>query len=173
MPGMVVQLAVRPLWSLIMGPGGTPYCTVADLAQYLPASVLNSTTVAQQTQACLDATEEADSFLRGRYALPLLAWGNDVRRMTAYIACYLLMTVRGFSSAAGSDSLITQRYYESKGTPGVPGSGWFPCIQRQSIHPDVTPSVTQPGDPVHDLPQVRTSQIRGWQQYRCGKPVVG
>lgn len=156
-----------------MGPSGAPYVTVPQLGQYLPAATLNLATAAQQLQACLDATEEADSYIRGRYALPLLGWGNDLVRYTAYIAVYLLMTGPiGLAPQAGADSNITTNYYRAVGWPDRPGSGWFPGIQRQAIHPDVSPTVNQPGDPGHDVPQVITSQQRGWNQ-RFGTPRTG
>ncbi len=151
-----------------------PYCTPTNLAQYLPAAVLSLTTNAQQLQACADASQEADSYMRGRYSLPLLAWGNDVTRYTSWIACYLLAQLIGFSPQAGSDKLIVERYYQAVGWPDRAGTGWFPGIQRQAIHPDVTPSVNPLNDPVTGLPQVRTSQQRGWQQFNGrGKPVIG
>ena len=148
------------------------YCSPANLAQYLPASVLSRSTNAQQLQACADASEEADSYLRGRYALPLDAWGNDVTRYTSWIACYLLMTLIGFTPQAGSDKFIVERYYQAVGWPDRPGTGWFPGIQRQAIHPDVTPAQPQPGDAVHDVPQVLTTQQRGWQTFSGGKPTI-
>jgi len=156
-----------------VGPDGSPYVEPAQLAQYIPVATLNLATSEQQLQACLDASEEADSYLRGRYALPLQAWGNDLTRYTAYIAIYLLMGgAVGFAPQAGSDSNITQNYYRAVGWPDRAGTGWFPGIQRQAIHPDVTPAVGQPGDPVHDVPQVFTSQQRGWSQ-RFGRPRIG
>src|SRR5260221_6203428 len=91
------------------------YCTPANLAQYLPAAVLSLTTNAQQLQACDDASEEADSYMRGRYALPLLAWGSDVTRYTSWIACYLLAQLIGFAPQAGSGQLIVERYYQAGG----------------------------------------------------------
>jgi phage gp36-like protein len=149
------------------GPLGVPYVTPADLPQYLPAATLNLATADEQMQACLDATEEIDSYFRGRYALPLLDWGNDVRRFTGYIAVYLLMTGPiGLAPQAGSDSNITQNYYRAVGWPDRVGTGWGPGVQRQMIHPDVTPTVAQPGDPVHDVPQVMTSPLRGWNNPR-------
>ena len=155
-----------------MGPGGTPYVVYTQLAQYGPAATLNLATIAQQQQACLDATEEADSYIRGRYELPLLAWGNDVTRYTAYIAWYLLMGTIGWAPQAGADANITTNYYRATGWPDRPGTGWFPGVQRQNIQPDVTPSTPQPGDAVHDVPQVFTSQQRGWSQ-RFGPQRIG
>jgi phage gp36-like protein len=148
------------------------YCTPANLAQYLPAAVLSLTTNAQQLQACDDASEEADSYMRGRYTLPLLAWGTDVTRYTSWIACYLLCQLIGFAPQAGSDRLIVERYYQAVGWPDRAGTGWFPGIQRQAIHPDVTPTIAVGADAVHDLPQVRTAPQRGWQQTVNGKPVI-
>lgn len=150
------------------------YCTPANLAQYLPASVLNLATNAQQLQACTDASEEADSYLRGRYSLPMLAVGSDVTRYTSWIACYLLCQLIGFAPQTGSDKLIVERYYQAVGWPDRAGTGWFPGVQRQAIHPDVTPTINPQDDPITGLPQVQTSQQRGWQQTgRNGKPVVG
>ena len=148
------------------------YCTPTNLAQYLPQSVLNLATSAQQLQACADASEEADSYMRGRYALPLSAWGSDVTRYTSWIACYLLCQLIGFAPQAGSDRLIVERYYQAVGWPDRAGTGWFPGVQRQAIHPDVTPAIAPGSDPVRDLPQVRSQPMRGWQRTINGKPVV-
>ena len=156
------------------GPGGAPYCEYTQLLQYLPAATLNQATIAQQQQACLDATEEADSFIRGRYQLPLLVWGNDLTRYTAYIAIYLLMSGPiGWAPQAGSDRNIEVNYYRAVGWPERPGTGFFPGIQRQSVQPDVTPSATVGQDPGHDAPQVRSLPVRGWQQVRNGRSVIG
>jgi hypothetical protein len=155
-----------------MGPGGTPYVLYTELAQYGNATMLNLATVPQQQQACLDATEELDSYFRGRYALPLLAWGTDVKKFTAYIAIKNIAELVGYAPQAGSDSNIRSQYYQVVGWPDRPGTGWGPGVQRQAIHPDVTPSVAQPGDAVHDVPQVFTSQQRGWNQ-RFGPQRVG
>lgn len=148
------------------------YCTPADLAQFLPAAVLNLTSGAQQLQACSDATEEANSYMRGRYQLPLVDWGSDITRYTSWIACYLLAQLIGFAPQAGSDKLIVERYYQAVGWPDRAGTGWFPGIQRQAIHPNVTPSVPSTQSATYQLPQVRTAQLRGWNQTRNGKPVV-
>src|SRR5260221_10090650 len=98
-----------------MGPGDTPYCVREDLSQYLPSQVLTLATTAQQDQACLDATQEMDSYFRGRYSLPLLAGGSDVRRFTAWIACYILVQLIGHAPQAGSDQQLTERYYKAVG----------------------------------------------------------
>jgi Protein of unknown function (DUF1320) len=157
------------------GPGNAPYVTPDQLSNYIPASVLGLATAQQQQQACMDATEEADSYMRGRYALPLLDWGTDVTRYTAYVAVYLLMSgAVGFAPQAGADKNVTLNYYRAIGYPDRPGSGWFPGVQCQKIQPDVTPSIPVGQDPGHDAPQVSSDQPRGWQQFtRNGRPCVG
>jgi hypothetical protein len=157
------------------GPGGVPYVEYTDLPQYLAPQVLNLATVVQQQQACIDATEEMDSYIRGRFTLPLLDWGGDLRRFTAYIAIYLLMSGPiGWGATGGNpDANITTNYYRAVGWPDRPGSGWGPGVQRQAVHPDVTPTIPVGQDGIHDAPQVSSQAPRGWQQMRCGKPVVG
>lgn len=157
------------------GPGGAPYVDYTLLPNYAPAAMLSLATPAQQQQACIDATEEMDSYIRGRYALPLMAWGNDLTRFTAYIAIYLLaMGPIGMAAQAGSDANITNNYYRAVGWPDRPGTGWAPGVQRQAIQPDLTPSIPVGADPGHDAPQVSCQQPRGWYQFgRNGKPVVG
>lgn len=158
------------------GVGGQSYCAPSDLLNYLPAATLNLATLTQQQAACDSATSTADGFLNGRYAMPLLAWDQELTRYTAYVAIYeMLSGAVGFAAQAGSDQVISRRYCEAVGgtIDGVKYEGWFPRIQRQALHPNITPSVPLGSDPVHDLPQVSSNAPRGWQQFRNGKPVIG
>ena len=157
------------------GPGGQPYCMPSDLLNYLPAATLGLATPTQQLQACNDATEQMDSIaFRPRYTLPLLAWGSDVRRMTAYVAIWLLMNGPiGLAPQAGSDENIRTNYYSAVGWPDRPGTGWGPGVGRQAIQPDVTPSIAVGQDPTCNAPQVSSDPPRGWAQFRGGKPVIG
>jgi len=157
------------------GVNGAPYVEYTDLPKYLPVQVLNLATVVQQQQACIDATEEIDSYIRGRFQMPLLDWGTDLRRMTGYVAVFQLMSgVIGWGATGGNpDQNITTNYYRAVGWPDRPGSGWAVGVQRQAIQPDVTPSIPVGQDRIHDAPQVSSQAPRGWQQMRRGKPVVG
>src|ERR1700678_4126417 len=131
------------------------YCQPSDLTNTgINPLALTNVLSSQQTAACIAASERADSYMRGRYALPLSQWGQDVTMMTAYIAVYLLMAARGYNPASSSDVTIRQNYEDA--------IKWFEGVQRQNVHPDVTPAIAQPGDPTHDLPQVQTSPQRGW-----------
>lgn len=148
------------------------YCTPADLVLYaINPLALQGIPMPTQTAACIAASERADSYLRGRFALPLQSWGTDLRMMTSYVAVYLLMSARGYMPDAGADSRIQQNYYEAIGFPDRPGSGWFPGIQRQAIHPDVVQAAVTA--PAYSLPQVLTggptaAPIRGWTTTRAG-----
>jgi phage gp36-like protein len=153
----------------VPGPGGTPYVTQAQLSNYWPAPAFNGITIAQQDQACLDATGEVDGRISGRYQMPLLAWGNELTKVTAWIAIYLCFSTRGFNPQNGSDRTIQDRYWEMVGNPNVPGSiGWLDKVQRQSIHPDITATVPPNQSPTYNLPQVYSGIPRGWTRLPGG-----
>jgi hypothetical protein len=153
------------------GVNGAPYVTQPQLANYWPAAAFNGITVAQQDQACLDATGEVDGRISGRYQMPLLAWGNELTKVTAWIAIYLCFSTRGFNASSGGDRAIQERYWELVGNPNVPGSiGWLDKVQRQSIHPDITATVPPSQSPIYGLPQVFTSAPRGWTRGGTGCP---
>ena len=165
--------------------GGLPYVQYSSptgpgyLAQYIPAQVLALATPAQWQQACLDATELADSNLRGRYTLPCIAVGNDIMSRTAAMVYYLVMDrIIGWAGQAGSDRNVRRGYAEAMGgpdpdNPGYIHPGWFPGIQTQRIHPDITIAPPEPGDPIHDVPQVLTTAPRGWTNRYASPPRVG
>ena len=142
------------------------YCSPSDLTTTgINALAFQDVPVPDQTDGCQKASDLADSYMRGRYALPLVAWGADITYRTAQIAVFLILSGRGYNPSAGADSTIRQNYEDA--------IAWFEGVQRQAVHPDVTPAVAQPGDPVHDLPQVRSQPQRGWAQFSgSGTPSV-
>ena len=123
------------------GPNNAPYITPAELAQYLQPQVLGLATSAQVLQACSDATNRADGYMNGRYAMPLLTWPSDVTQNTAYIAVYLLLGLIGYAAQAGSDSLYERNFYIAIGGGPFKEPGYFPGIQAQRVHPNVTPTI--------------------------------
>ena len=157
--------------------GGLPYVTAAQLPLYGPQAALNLASSPQATQACLDASELADGFMRGRFPMPLVAVGNDIVRYTAYIAWALIMGTVGFAVQGADVNIIRNDLSARGGTDPKTGArviGWFEKVQRQEVQPDVTLSTPSGSDPGHDAPQVMSQPLRGWQQVnRCGKPVVG
>ena len=145
---------------------GSQYCNPSDLTTYgINPIALSDVSLPEQTAACVAASERADSYMRGRYSLPLLSWGQDVTMMTAYVAVYMLMSARGYNPSAGADDMIRVRYEDA--------IKWFEGIQRQNTHPDVTPSVALGQNAGPDLPQVRTSPQRRYQEFSgSGTPSV-
>lgn len=159
---MVVCLALGSF-----GPVVSQYCQPSDLVLYgLPAQAIAPIPGATQTAQCIAASELADSYLRGRYPLPLTAWGVDLTMKVSYVASYLLLAQRGYNPAAGADPLIKLRYDDA--------IRWFEGIQKQAVHPDVTSTPSPQNDPTYGLPQVHSSQPRGWgTNNSSGTPTIG
>jgi hypothetical protein len=120
----------------------------------------------------------ADGYLRTRYGYgggqPFIvqAVGSEVVMYVAWIAIYLLFSTRGFNSTSGGDAEILRRFHFAAGDPAHPGSGWFPGVGSQRITPDITPLTPVGQNPQADLPQVSSQPLRGWAQFRGGRPVI-
>lgn len=80
------------------------------LAMGIASTALASITSGTRDQARAAASDLALSYVAKRYKLPLVSWGNDLRRAVAHIAAYDLLCARGFNPAAGSDDSIKQRH---------------------------------------------------------------
>lgn len=143
------------------------YCTPSDLVLYaIPATAITAQiTNGMQVAACIAASGEADSYMRARYPLPIIGssagagiFDPALVRHVAYIAAFSLMSQRGFQGG-GADQMIRENYYKAIGWPNVAGSGFFPGVERQHIHLDVTgPTVAAPS---FNLPQVWSRPPRG------------
>lgn len=139
------------------------YVQPADLGLYINPLSLTDVDAATQVQACNDASETANSYLRARFPVDRTAptsVGSDVKRYTAYIAIRQLMVQRGYNPAAGADSAIESNYRDAVGYPDRPGSGWFPAVARGAIQPDIV--FPTPPSPTFQLPQVYSRPPRGW-----------
>jgi phage gp36-like protein len=139
------------------------YVTAAQLGLYVNPLSLVDIAANVQTQACADATETANSYLRGRYPVDKtapLSVGSDLQRYTAYIAVRQLLVQRGYNPSAGPDSAIESNYRDAVGYPDRIGSGWFPGVARGAIQPDI--QFPTPPPPTYQLPQVFSRPQRGW-----------
>ena len=126
------------------------YASPADLVVHgLPATALGALTVAQQNAALDAASKIVDSKLRGRYALPLVAWGTEITQATCKIAAYELLNIRGYNPASGADVNVSDRY--------LAAMHWLDQVQRQAAHPDVTPQPSQ--TPNFNSPTVISSSM--------------
>ncbi len=129
------------------------YAVIADLTSYgIPASALATISDDIKTSALDAASERVDGYLRSRYRLPLVSWGNDIREATVVIALWIILNRRGFMPSAGSDITIRERYEDTL--------AWLKSCARQEIQPDVKPSDT---DDLRTLaPRFILKQPRGW-----------
>jgi phage gp36-like protein len=145
---------------------GSLYCAVADLTTIgINPISLQDVSLAAQQEAIVTASAMIDDHIAGRYQLPLLAWPDSFKYHTAKLAVYVILSARGYSPDAGADPLWK--------VDGEKAIEWAKGIQRQAIHPQVTPSAPSPGNATYDLPQVQTSPQRGWNWYGPGTPRVG
>lgn len=138
------------------------YATPTDVFTFaLPPKALPAdVTPTQQNEACIAASAEADSHMRGRYSLPILgSLGGGVGvfdpalvKNVAYIAAHILMTRRGFAALAGSPDDAINRNYDA-------AIAFFSGVQRQNIHLDVIETAAT--SPNYQLPQVRSHTPRG------------
>jgi hypothetical protein len=98
--------------------------------------------------------------------LPVLAYPPSVTYHAAQIAVFYCLKTRGYNPESGADSLIKQ--------DAEAAEKWFEKIARQTITvAGLVWAVNQPGDPVHDLPQVISQPQRGWSTFSAsGRPSI-
>lgn len=109
------------------------YASLTDLVNYgLPATALANLTTGQQQAAVDDASDIVNSYLNGRYQLPLLQWDTSITQATCVIAAYNLLSIRGYNPASGADVNIKSRYDHA--------ISWLEQVQRQAAHPIVVQS---------------------------------
>jgi len=140
------------------------YATEADLYTYgAPQQAFGQLLLATKLAALQSASEIVDTYLRGRYSLPLLAWDISVTEATSRIAAYNLLNIRGYNPASGSDVNLETRYNQA--------IDWLKLVQKQQAHPNVTPQPNNVPDwnqpvvlssSVVNLGTGATARKRGW-----------
>jgi phage gp36-like protein len=85
---------------------GSQYIQLADVTA--PGA-----TSAQVQNAILDASGEADSYIKKRYTLPLLKWGNDLRSAVRRMARYYALGDRGFDPTKAADQAVVSQYRDA------------------------------------------------------------
>lgn len=140
------------------------YASAIDLTTYgLPSTAIGNLTPTQVSAALTEASSRVDSFLRGRFALPLVAWETDITQATCAIAAYNLLSIRGYNPGSGADVNIRDRYLDTL--------RWLSQVQKNMAHPNITPAAAQSAgyaqpnittSSVISLSSGRTARNRGW-----------
>jgi phage gp36-like protein len=141
------------------------YASLDDLVRYGAPATAFATLTTDQKQAALNAAaDEVDRHIRARYPLPLVAWDASITEITAVIATYRLMDIRGLKpGSSGTDNQYEARYNRALRQ--------LELIQKQQLHPDVTPQpsmATRTEQPavftssVVNLSTGESAHSRGW-----------
>ncbi len=80
------------------------------LAMGIASDALASIALSVRDIARASASGLALSQVKKRHLLPLIQWGDDLKRAVVHIAAYDLLTTRGFNPQAGADVAIRDRY---------------------------------------------------------------
>lgn len=133
------------------------YAAPADLfALGIPQATLASVpsdTIARSLEA---ATDRLDRSIGAQKTLPLISWGDDIRRDCAVLAAFEALTVRGVNPT-GSEAWFLQRYRELVGAPGNTGD-----LTRMARGEFVLQVVDSSPDEVIGGAEVWTDHRRGW-----------
>jgi len=83
------------------------YLTEADYLELeLPDGTLDALAAGTIDAAIAWASSLANGYLRKRYTLPLISWGDDLRQQVAALATWQLMRKRGFQPGSGADESV-------------------------------------------------------------------
>ena len=145
---------------------GSQYCFPADVSTYgVNAIALIDIPTATLNAQCIAASAMIDDYIGGRYPLPLLSWPASFTMRAAQITAYIALKSRGYDPDAEADKQWVADYKDA--------IEWCKGIQRQEIHPQVQVTQPSPGNPTYDLPQVSSSEPRGYAQVSpSGRPVI-
>lgn len=129
---------------------GSIYATRTDLyANGLPITAKGPVTDAQIDATLVAASAFIDSKLRGRYPLPLLAWGTEITEACCALSAEKVLTIRGWNPLNPGEAAIVKRADDVR--------TWLDQVQRSAAHPDVTTSSA--GAVAYQSPKVLSSSV--------------
>lgn len=134
----------------------TQYATTTDLARLgLASGALSRFPSDAQTAALVAASAYADGYLRAKpFALPLTAWGDDLRGAVCAIAAAELAITHGWNPEDPANKAILDRADRAR--------AWLRDIARGAVDIEVTdstPAVDEPGT------YLSTRARRGWRRW--------
>ena len=132
------------------------YATTTDLARLGIASAALTGMATPTQEAALEAASVlADGYLRGRYTLPLTAWGEDLTRAVCAIAAWDLLCARGFDPNRSGDAAIEAR--------AATATSWLKDVAAGRVRlsgGNTTPTATRHARA--SGPRVSSDRTRGW-----------
>lgn len=132
------------------------YADRTDLSRLgIAAAALSGVATATQDAALDAASDTADGYLRGRYTLPLTAWGDDLRAHVCGIAAWRLLATRGFDPNRSGDIAIRQLYDDAIAWLKDVSAGRV-VVSGGNTSPTATRHARASG------PRVTSDRTRGW-----------
>lgn len=93
------------------------------LAQTIPSEVFTGLTDDQINAAILWASGHAASYLRKRHTLPLITWGEELKRAVGRLAAFDLLARRGVRVASGNNEIVEDLANKAEDWLGQVASG--------------------------------------------------
>lgn len=131
----------------------TTLITDAELIAFgLPGDALSVIDVAVRDASRAGVSAVALGYIKKRATLPLISWGDDIKRAAADLCVYDLMTYRGFDPGSNSGAVIVKRNDDAV--------AWLRDVARGIVEPvdmvDSTPDTDEQG------PLVSSDTAAGW-----------
>lgn len=133
------------------------YATTSDLARLgIATNALSALATATQEAALDAASSLADGYLASRYALPLTAWGDDLRLHVAGMAAFRLLAGRGYDPQRGGDEVIRMLWDDA--------IRWLERVSAGNVTPaGITDSTPDESEEVPSTVCI-TNASRGWMR---------
>lgn len=125
----------RAVFSVI-GHAHQCYIDQRDLEQSMPANMFAAMPPEVLAHAMLDASDEAESYLRAHFTMPLISWGHDLRLQVGKMAFYHAMQRRGYNPD-NIDQLIRYNYQDAL--------SWLKTTAKYTSMVDSTPGTVETG----------------------------
>lgn len=129
------------------------YCTLPELRDLgLNPDAFEDILAPRKTEKIKSRSDYIDGFLAARFVLPLIAWGDDIKRACAVLVSVDLIRGRGVSPDDGADL----------GAEEDRVNAWLKLVAAGVVSPRVTDSTpgATPGQSVRS-PRVVSSSSRG------------
>ncbi len=137
----------------------TSYATLQDFEDFgLPAQALAGIEESVRRRHLELASGRIDSYMHGQETLPLVKpYPLAVVECCVILACYSLLTVRGFNSDE-YDENFRERYTDMVGD-GI-NDGWLDKLSKGQV--SLGPAADATPNKIEGAPQVSSSPSRGW-----------